>query len=55
MFLFIPIATSILRFLDPAEAAKFLKEREKYVLIIKVKQFEILPLKVHLYKAIINH
>lgn len=49
------IATPVLRSVDPAKAAKFLKEREWYELKIKFKQSEIPLLKILSNKANINH
>lgn len=53
--LFTPLSAPVLRSVDPAEVAKFLKQRERYELKIKSKQSEIPSLKVLPNIASIDH
>lgn len=52
--LFTPIATPILRSVDPIQVAKFFKERDRYELEIESKKAEVPTLKATPYKASVD-
>ncbi len=54
MPLFAPIAAPVLRSVDPVEAARFVRERERYELEITSKQVEMPTLKVLPYTASVD-